>query len=175
MTVAEKQAENAKNSNISPVTTFSKGMPPQFDGDSILQVGDKIVIPENMPQVYEQKFGENTAEFIVVELVRKDGTKTAFNFFPSSLSKTIFPAEKVDGVVKLKLPVDHPDGDVVNHYMSFRGKGTEEQSDVQMAMESMLGWVIEIADDKTIPTQKWVKGVAVNELKDVHKYTYKKA
>lgn len=175
MTVAEKITENEKNSNITKAASFSKGMPPQFDADSMLQKGDKIVIPDTMPAVYSQKFGSNKAEFIVVELIKKDGSKTAFNFFPSSLSKTIFPAEMIDGVAKLKLPVMHPTGDVVDHYLSFRGKSEGEKNDVQLAMESMLGWTIEVADDLVVRTQKWVDGVAQNELKDTHVFTYKKA
>lgn len=174
MTVAEKMVENAKNSNISTVATFSKGMPPQFDADGLLQVGDVIIIPSTMPQVYEQKFGANKAEFIVVELKKANGTTTAFNFFPASLSKTIFPAEEVAGVVKLKLPVDHPNGTAVDHYLSFRGKGTAEKTDVQLAMESMLGWSIRIDNDKEVKVQKWVDGKAVNELKTSHVYTYNK-
>jgi hypothetical protein len=174
MTVAERIAENAKNSNIQEVTTFSKGMPPQFDGDSMLAEGDKIVMPTQMPKVYQQVFGNNKAEFIVVELIKKDGTKTSFNFFPSSLSKTIFPAEMVDGVVKLKLPVVHPKGDVVDHYLSFRGKSKGDKNDVQLAMESMLGWTIEITGDTVFKTQKWANGVALNELRDTHAFTYSK-
>lgn len=174
MTVAEKIAENAKNSNIQEVANFSKGMPPQFDGDSMLAEGDKIIMPAQMPKVYQQLFGTNKAEFIVVELIKKDGTRTSFNFFPSSLSKTIFPAEMVGDVVKLKLPVIHPKGDVVNHYLSFRGKSEGGKNDVQLAMESMLGWTIEITGDEVVKTQKWANGNALNELRDTHVFTYTK-
>jgi hypothetical protein len=175
MTVAEKISENAKNSNISKATSFSKGMPPQFDGDSMLQKGDKIVLPAQLGEVFSQKFGNNVAEFIVVELVKVNGTKTAFNFFPSMLSKTIFPAEEVNGQVKLKLPVMHPKGDVVDHYLSFRGKSEDGKNDVQLAMESMLDWTIEVTDDLTVKTQKWADGKALNELRDTHVFTYTKA
>ena len=174
MTVIEKITENAKNSSIAPVATFSKGMPPQFDADGLLQKDDVIIIPTTMPQVYEQKFGAHKAEFIVVELRKANGTTTAFNFFPASLSKTIFPAEEVAGVVKLKLPVDHPNGTAVTHYLSYRGKGTAEKTDVQLAMESMLGWNIKIDADREVTVQKWANGIALNELKTAHVYTYNK-
>lgn len=174
MTVAEKIVENAKNSSITTVATFSKGMPPAFDADGILREGDVIILPSTMPQVYEQKFGANKAEFIVVELRRADNTTTAFNFFPASLSKTIFPAEVVNGTVKLKLPVRHPLGTAVTHYLSFRGKGTAEKSDVQLAMESMLGWSIRIDKDEEETVQKWADGKALNETKTAHVYTYNK-
>lgn len=174
MTVAEKISDNLKNANITETTSFSKGMPPTFDGDSMLAVGDKIVMPANIDKVYSQKFGTSHAEFIVVKLVKANGTETAFNFFPSSLSKTIFPAEEVNGQVKLKLPVMHPKGDVVDNYLSFRGKTQDGKNDVQLAMESMLNWTIEITDDLVVKTQKWVNGSAVNELKDTHVFTYSK-
>lgn len=174
MTVAEKIQENAKNSNITEVQSFSKNLPPQFDGDSMLQKGDKIVMPTTMPKIYSQIFGTNSAEFMVVELIKADGSRTAFNFFPSSLSKTIFPAEMVNGVAKLKLPVMHPKGDVCNHYLSFRGKKDGDKSEVQQAIESMLGWTIEITGDDVVKTQKWANGVALNELKDTHVFTYTK-
>lgn len=175
MTVEERVQQNLKDANVKKATSFSKGMPPAFDGDSMLQKGDKFVIPATMPEVYSRKFGEYTAEFITVELIKANGERTSFDFYPSSLSKTIFPAEMVDGKVTLKLPVMHPKGDVVDHYLSFRGKGTEEKTDVQLAMESMLGWTIEIADDLVVTTQKWADGKALNELKNTHVFTYKKA
>jgi hypothetical protein len=174
MTIVEKIAENAKNANIQPATSFSKSMPPQFDADGLLQLGDKIIMPATMPQIYQQKFGTNIGEFIVVELIKKNGTKTAFNLFPPMFSRTIFPAEMVDGVAKLKLPVRHPKGNVVDHYLSFRGKGTDEKTDVQLAIESMLGWTIEVKGDEPVKTQKWVNGVATNELKDSHVFTFEK-
>ena len=107
MNVQERIAENAKNANISEVTTFSKSQPQGFDTDGILYEGDVIIFPATMPKIMKQVFGmrrnaagqpeQNFAEFIVVEVKNSKGESRGVNFFPSSLTKNVWPAKK--GVV----------------------------------------------------------------------------
>lgn len=184
MTVAEKIAENAKDSNIVATTGFSKSMPAAFDPDGLLKKGDSFTIPATF--VWEgdnrncgrQKFGTNFAEFVVCEITKKDGSKTAFNFFPSSFTKNLFVSEMENGQVKLKLPVLNPSGTAVTKFLEFRGKverdaeGNITKTDVAFAMEALAGKTIKVTKDTVVKVQKWQAGKALNELKDAHLYEY---
>lgn len=174
MTVEERIEQHASDANVKAVASFGKSMPPAFDPDGMLKEGDTFTV-ESLDKIYSRVFGTTTAEFIPVKVIHADGTESSFDFYPSMLSKTIFPAEMVNGEAKLKLPVLHPKGTIVDKYLSFRGKGTEEKTDVQLAMESLVGVTIKVTGDTIVKTQKWVNGKAINELKDTHVFTYDEA
>ena len=176
MTLAERRAENAKNTNISAAANFGKKLPEEFGGD-ILRKGDVITLPSeyifsgNNANVFTQTFGNSEAQFVLATLTR-DGQDSTINFFPSSMTKNIFVSEMVGEKVQLKMPVLRPLGTAVEKIFSFRGKGTEEKTDFHMAMEAIAGSKIHVAEDTVVKTQKWTDGVAQNALKDTHVYTY---
>lgn len=176
MTLAERRAENAKNTSISAAASFGKKLPEEFGGD-ILRKGDIITLPSeyifsgNNANVFTQKFGNSEAQFILATLTR-DGQDSTINFFPSSMTKSIFVSEMVGDKVQLKMPVLRPLGTAVEKVFSFRGKGTAEKTDFHMAMEAIAGSKIHVAEDTVVKTQKWTDGVAQNALKDTHVYTY---
>ena len=176
MTLAERRAENAKNTSISAAANFGKKLPEEFGGD-ILRKGDIITLPSeyifsgNNANVFTQKFGNSEAQFVLATLTR-DGQDSTINFFPSSMTKSIFVSEMVGDKVQLKMPVLRPLGTAVEKVFSFRGKGTAEKTDFHMAMEALAGSKIHVAEDTVVKTQKWTDGVAQNSLKDTHVYTY---
>ena len=176
MTLAERKAENAKNTSISAAANFGKKLPEEFGGD-ILRKGDIITLPSeyifsgNNANVFTQKFGKSEAQFVLATLTR-DGQDSTINFFPSSMTKSIFVSEMVGDKVQLKMPVLRPLGTAVEKVFSFRGKGTAEKTDFHMAMEAIAGSKIHVAEDTVVKTQKWTDGVAQNALKDTHVYTY---
>lgn len=181
MTVAERQAENAKNKAISKVTGFSKKQPVGFDPDSILDKDDVIIMPAQMPEVFKQIFGVDAdgndvyAEFIVVDVEHPGKETRAINFFPSSLTKNIWPAEKnEDGEVELKEggPLN-PKGSAVDLFKSYQGKtGPNGETDTQLGMEALLKKRIKVSDKQSIDVQVYRKGKRLNELKKVGLFTY---
>ena len=185
MNVQERIADNAKNANISEVTTFSKSQPQGFDTDGILDEGDVINFPTTMPKIMKQVFGmrrnaagqpeQNYAEFIVVEVVNAKGESRGINFFPSSLTKNIWPAEKKeDGTVVTiteKGPMN-PKGDAVDLYKSVAGKGTDEKTDMQLGMELLLGKKVKIKNKIPVEVQRWRGGDPVNELRTTNLFEY---
>lgn len=183
MTVQERVSANAKNANIKEAGQgFSKSMPAKFDSDSALLEGDKIYIPAAGEfKVYTQNFGKNargedvTAQFIVVKVINKDNVERSINFFPTSLTKNIWPAVKdANGTVETITAggPKNPNGTAVDAYLAFQGKGTAEKTDMQLGMEALAGKVIEIAKKEMIDTQVYRNGERKNELKQVSLLTY---
>ena len=185
MNVQERIAENAKNANISTVTTFSKSQPQGFDTDGILDAGDTIIFPATMPAIMKQVFGmrrnangepeQNYAEFIVVEVVNAKGESRGVNFFPSSLTKNVWPAVKnADGTVVTiteKGPMN-PKGTAVDLYKSVAGKGTDEKTDMQLGMELLLGKKVKVENKTPIDVQRWRGGTPVSELRTTNLFEY---
>ena len=185
MNVQERIAENAKNANISTVTTFSKSQPQGFDTDGILDAGDTIIFPATMPAIMKQVFGmrrnangepeQNYAEFIVVEVVNAKGESRGVNFFPSSLTKNVWPAVKnADGTVTTiteKGPMN-PKGDAVDLYKSVAGKGTDDKTDMQLGMELLLGKKVKVENKTPVEVQRWRGGNVVNELRTTNLFEY---
>ena len=185
MNVQEKIADNAKNARISEVAAFTKSQPQGFDTDGILDAGDTIIFPTTMPKVMKQTFGmrrnangepeENYAEFIVVEVINSKGESRGVNFFPSSLTKNVWPAEKgEDGkVVTLteKGPMN-PKGSAVDLYKSAAGKGTDEKTDMQLGMELLLGKKVKVENKTPVEIQRWRNGETVNELRTTNLFEY---
>jgi hypothetical protein len=191
MTIEQREHENSLNTAISPVQggQFVKSQPRGFDMDAQLQKGDTIIMPATMPKIYRQDFGERTnrntgkvekqfAEFIIVNVRNKDGELRAINFFPSSLTKSIWKAHKEGDTVISDTaggPLS-PKGTAVDLFRSFKGKGDANKTDVQLGMEALLGKEISIAEAESIDTQRWgqVNGVntRLNELRPSWLYTY---
>lgn len=185
MNVQERIAENAKNANISEVTTFSKSQPQGFDTDGILDEGDVIIFPDTMPKIMKQIFGmrrnaagqpeQNFAEFIVVEVKNSKGESRGINFFPSSLTKNIWPAEKKeDGTVVTitEYGPKNPKGTAVDLYKSVAGKGTDEKTDMQLGMELLLGKKVKVENKIPVEVQRWRNGGTVNELRTTNLFEY---
>lgn len=185
MNVQERIAENARNANISTVKTFSKSQPQGFDTDGILDAGDTIVFPETMPDINKQVFGmrrnaagqpeQNYAEFIVVEVINSKGQSRGVNFFPSSLTKNIWPAKKdADGKVTTVTengPMN-PKGTAVDLYKSFQGKTEEGKTDMQLGMEALLGKKVKVENKVPVEVQRWRNGETVNELRTTNLFEY---
>ena len=185
MNVKERIAENAKNANISEVTTFSKSQPQGFDTDGILDAGDTIIFPATMPKVMKQVFGmrrnaagqpeQNYAEFIVVEVINSKGESRGVNFFPSSLTKNVWPAKKeADGkvVTITENGPMNPKGSAVDLYKSVAGKGTDEKTDMQLGMELLLGKKVKVENKTPVEIQRWRNGETVNELRTTNLFEY---
>ena len=185
MNVKEKIADNAKNARISTVAAFTKSQPQGFDTDGILDAGDTIIFPDTMPAIMKQTFGmrrnangqpeENYAEFIVVEVINSKGESRGVNFFPSSLTKNVWPAEKgEDGKVVTiteKGPMN-PKGTAVDLYKSAAGKGTAEKTDMQLGMELLLGKKVKVESKIPVDVQRWRNGETVNELRTTNLFEY---
>lgn len=179
MTVQERIVENLKDA-ASIASGFSRSLPAEFSPEGLLKEGDVITLPKKYifnedgtntkANVFTSVFNGNETQYITCELTR-NGEKSGINFYPSSLTKRIFVSELKDDKVQL-VEVTSPEGQVPSHILNFRGKGTEEKTDLHMAMESIAGKSIVITKDVIVKTQKWVDGKAVNQLKDSHKFTY---
>ena len=185
MNVQERIAENARNANISTVATFSKSQPQGFDTDGILDAGDTIIFPATMPEIKKQVFGmrrnasgqpeQNYAEFIVVEVINAKGESRGVNFFPSSLTKNVWPAKKeADGKVTTITengPMN-PKGTAVDLYKSVAGKGTDDKTDMQLGMELLLGKRVKVDSKVPVEVQRWRNGETVNELRTTNLFEY---
>lgn len=185
MNVQERIAENAKNANISEVSGFSKSQPQGFDTDGILDAGDIIIFPAIMPKIMKQTFGmrrnangepeENYAEFIVVEVINTKGESRGVNFFPSSLTKNVWPAKKeADGkvVTITENGPMNPKGTAVDLYKSVAGKGTADKTDMQLGMELFLGKKVKVENKTPVDVQRWRNGETVNELRTTNLFEY---
>lgn len=181
MTVEERIAENSKNKAIEEVTGFSKKQPVGFETDSILDAGDVIVMPATMPKVFKQVFGQNEdgediyAEFIVVNVEHPGKATRAINFFPSSLTKNIWPAEKDDDgdVVLVGNGPLNPKGTAVDLFKSFQGQtGSSGETDTQLGVNALLNKRIAIPSKEMIDTQVFRKGKRINELRKTGLLTY---
>lgn len=173
MNVEELTAQNAKNANIEKVDAFTKAMPAIFDPDGVLKDGDIIVLPEAMPQIYNQKFGENSfAQFIVVKIKRGD-EEIGFNFFPLSLLRATWPAEMKDGqVVSIPGGPRFPMGTAVELFSTARNHGTKEKSDTQLGVEALLGKKLKVTLQQEVKVQRWRDGQRINELRDSKVWNY---
>ena len=177
MTVNERIAENAKNSNISESTGFGQSLPTEFNG-SILEVGDVITLPTEYifgkgGNVARQTFNGTPADFVVCKLTRADGKEDTINFFPRSMARSNFVYElDENGKCQFVAPVLPNKGTAVDLMLSFRGKGTAEKTDLALAMDALVGKSIKITAKTTIKTQKWDNGTRVDALRDAHVYTY---
>ena len=187
MTVEERKKENDKNQKISIVAggKFTKSMPEQFDSDGILNEGDIIIMPDSMPVVYSQEFGIRTnadgttspatGEFIIVNVQNIKGEIRAINFFPSSFTKNIWPAVK-DALDEVTTVLEdgplNPLGTAVDKYLESQGKGTENATDMQLGVESLLGKKIKISKKKPVDVQAWKNGSPVNRLRKSYQLTY---
>lgn len=186
MTVEQKIAENAKNADITTAASgFTKTQPTPFNPDELLKKGDKIHMPATPAdiKVFTQFFGKadpatgdrNKAEFIVVDVEAVDGSHRAINWFPTSLTKNIWPAQK-DASGKVVPAGDgrpvQPKGTAVDLYKSFQGQNKDGKTDVQLGVEALCGHVINITDVTPMDTQKWRNGVAVDEIKSTNLFQY---
>jgi len=186
MKMSERIAENKKNAAISVVSGFSKSQPQGLDTDGVLQEGDVILMPAELPEVNKQVFGmrtnpttgqpeENFGEFIVVDVRGKDGEVRAINFFPSSLTKNIWPAKKeADGTVVTVTengPLN-PKGTAVDLYKSYQGKTEEGKTDMQLGVEALLGKEIHVVSKTPVEVQRWRNGATVNEIRTTNLFVY---
>lgn len=182
MTVQERIADNAKRNagKISEVNVFGKSMPPGFDTDGVLNDGDIIEMPTTIDKVFKRIFGKNSdgsdnyGEYIVVNVVDKDGKPRAVDFYPSSLMKNIWKAEKRGEIVETILeggPLN-PKGTAVEAFTAFRGKGTEEKTDTQLGVEALLGKKIKVSEVAKIDTQVWRNGAAINSTRKQRLFNY---
>lgn len=187
MKMQERIAENAKNSAISAVSGFSKSQPQGLDTDGVLQEGDIILMPATLPEVFKQTFGmrtnpttgqpeENYGEFIVVDVQGKDGEIRAINFFPSSLTKNIWPAKKeADGTVVTITengPMN-PKGAAVDIYKAEQGKtGPNGETDMELGVRALLGKKIEVSSKTPVEVQRWRNGATVNEIRTTNLFEY---
>jgi hypothetical protein len=181
----ERIAANAKNDMIRPAEGFTKSQPVGLDTDAILELGDVLVFPKEMPEVYHQSFGnrvvngetvENYGEFVVIEVINKDGESRFINFFPSSLTKNIWPAAK-NAEGKVETDTSHgpfnPKGSAVKLYQSVKGKvGENGETDMQLGFELLLGKKVEITDKVEIDVQRWRNGQTVDDIRKTSLYTY---
>lgn len=153
------------------VKNFSVVLPDDFVTG--LEVGDTIVFKKEMGPVFERMFGTHPAQCMVVELRHADGTTEAYNWFPASMVKPVFPVEAEDGkVIKNLRPIYHI-GSAVDMIKSCRGKGKEQgTTDLQLAVNQFLGHEIRVETADTVLTERWKEGQRTGETKETRVYTY---
>lgn len=174
MNVEQLAAANAANKKIQPVAGFSKNMPVGFDPESMLQDGDIIVFPEAMPQVFQQTFGENVGEFILVKVIRAD-KEIGFNFFPLSMLKNYWPAVKDENGVVTTITTNgpvNPKGTAVELFVAQRGKGSDSVTDTELGVQALLAKKVKVSKQQDVAVQKWAAGSPINELKNSTVWDY---
>ena len=185
MNVKERISENAKNATVSEATAVAKWLPQGFVTVGILYAGDTIIFPDTMPTINKQVFGmrrnaagqpeQNYAEFIVVEVKNAKGESRGVNFFPSSLTKNVWPAKKeADGkvVTITENGPMNPNRSAVDPYKSVARKGTDEKTDMQLGMELLLGKKVKVENKTPVEVQRWRNGETVNELRTTNLFEY---
>ena len=192
MTVDERIAQNGKNKDIevAPNGGFGKSMPQKFDADGVLEVGDILHIPNPLPTVYRRKFGVNAdgkpsyGEFITINVshpvnpalgVTTAKADRAIDFFPSSLTKNIWRAQKNEqGEVETITeggPLN-PKGTAVDLYLGFQGQGTDTITDTQLGMNALAGKDIKVTAKTPFDVQAWKNGSPVNSIRKTAQFTY---
>lgn len=182
MTVEERIQENGKNAKIKvSANGFTKAMPNAFDSDGVLDVDDVLHIPNPIGTVYQRTFGVKSdgtpsyGEFIVVNVSHPGKPDRAIDFYPSSLTKNIWPAEK-NAMGEVETITDNgplnPLGSAVETYLGFQGKGTEGVTDTQLGMNALAGKDIRIAAKTPYHVQAWKNGEPVNSLRKTSQLTY---
>ena len=133
-----------------------------------LTTPEKLIYSGPGQNVGKKRIGktDNFFEAVTCKATTASGEEIGVDVPVNIFTKVAFPAKMVDGKVQLDLPVMPTKGTMVEHFTSFRGTGTEDKSDLQLAWESTCGKSWTISSEITIQVQKWVDGKRVNELKD---------
>lgn len=162
MTVEERININKGSKDIvMGGTKFSNNMRAPFDPAAQLQIGDKLVFPTSLEgRMGTSKFNGNTYEFVVLEVLKKDGSKTAINWFPSTFLKMAFEAEMTaSGIAQNNGNIYETTGTAVDAFLSQRGKADFDpqtnqviKSDTQKGVEQLLGKTVVINDRKSYKT-----------------------
>lgn len=104
-----------------------------------LEVGDEFTLPDKY-DVYEQKIGDNSVQYIMVEL--KNGN--AKPFYPSTFTKT--------------RTVYNQDGTSTGTRVSTKGSAAEmfrQYGDVQKGMDALKGKTLKVTDIELIDTLRY--------------------
>lgn len=104
-----------------------------------LEKGDKFTIPESF-DVYEQKIGENSVQYIMVELTNGN----AKPFYPSTFTKT--------------RTVYNQDGTSTGVRVSTKGSAAVEfrnHGSVQEGMNALKGKTLEVTDIELVDTLRY--------------------
>lgn len=104
-----------------------------------LEKGDEFKIPETL-DVYEQKIGDNTVQYIMVELTNGN----AKPFYPSTFTKsrTVF----------------NPDGTSTGQRVATKGTAAElfrQYGSVQEAMNALKGKTLKVVDVELVDTLRY--------------------
>lgn len=145
MTIVEKIAADKASAQRVVVEGFSKA----FRSNQLnnLQDGDIITIPEKY-EVFSRKIGDNTAEYINVEVVSADSTKHVAEFYPTAMARIAFVVDEngknkyVDGHREIKRST----GDVVSF---IEGKA------INPTMEALKGCSIKYNVVERVNTRKF--------------------
>lgn len=162
MTVEQRININRGDANISMGgTAFGANMRAPFDPAAQLQIGDKLIFPTSL----DGRMGTNTFrgkkyEFMIVEVLKKDGSKTAINWYPSTFLKMAFEAKMgTAGIAENTGEIYQTAGDAVDAFTKERGNAEYDpqtgkciKTDTQKGVEQLLGKTVVISDKKVYKT-----------------------
>lgn len=153
-------------------TTFNSNLRAPFDPSAQLLVGDVLVFPETITAeiMGTRRFNGNTYQFMVVEVIKADGTKTAINWFPSSFIRATFEYKMDGDSAVMTGNIFEPKGTAIDLFKQNRGKAEYDdknnlvESDTQKCVEALLGKKVKVANRTKVDTVGFV-----NNMRDTSK------
>lgn len=164
MTVSERMQELDKDVNVRVASGFGNELPLPFTPAAKLEVGDQLVFPSSYEgRIRERQLNGKWYPFAVVDLLKADGTKTTYDFFPPRYVRPVYEYKVEGGSVKFVGVRPHK-GTSIQKMMSFIGTADKDDqgnitlSSTQKMMDSLLNTKHEIKAITAINSAKFVNG-----------------
>lgn len=165
MTVDERFLELDKDVNVqvSTSTVFEDELPTPFVPGSTLEIGDKLVFPPAYSKIHKRLLGGKWHQFVVLKLIKKDGTVTTYDYYPKKYVRPLYEYEMVNGRAKYKAMRPHK-GTAIEFMVKFIGstdkdtEGNVTATSTQKMMTALLNAEFEIMDINTLNVAAFVDG-----------------
>ena len=163
MTLDERFLELDKDANVQVSTSniFEDELPTPFIPGSTLEIGDKLVFPSAYTKIHKRQLGGKWHQFVVLTLIKKDGTKTTYDFYPKKWVRPLYEYKLENGKTKFVGVRPHK-GTAVEFMVSFIGSADKDEhgnvtaTSTQKMMTALLNSELEIKDINTLNVAKFI-------------------
>ena len=163
MTVDERFLELEKDTNVDMTgsAVFEDELPIPFTPGSKLEKGDKLVFPSAYGKIPKRLIGGKWHQFVVLKLIKADGTVTTYDYFPKKYVRPLYEYELVNGKAKYKGMRPHK-GTAIEFMCQYIGSADKDDtgnittSSTQKMMTALLNTTLEIIDIDTVTVAKFV-------------------
>lgn len=182
MTIDERFLELGKDVNVQVSTSnvFEDELPVPFIPGATLEKGDKLKFPASYAKIHKRQLGGKWHQFVVITLIKADGTNTTYDFYPKKWVRPLYEYELVNGKTKFKGMRPHK-GTAIEFMNSFIGSADKDASgnvtktSTQKMMEALLNAEFDIIDIDGVKVCAFTDGKrSETELADDKCYTIDK-